>query len=393
MLIAIDTTVDLKVLEKWPMVFGAGAAGARGFLTAIASSMITVAGVVFSITTVALSLTASQYTSRVLRNFIRDRVNQTVLGVFMGSFAYCLVVLRTIRAGDEGGFVPPLAVLGGLVLAFVGIGFLIYFIHHIATSVQASSIIANAARETITAIDVLYPKMLSAATRVPTISDFGDQSSWFSVVARETGYIESVDDEQLAALAKQYETTLRMERGVGEFVVEGTVLLWAATDVGLDHEAVASINAAYVVGRHRTVQQDVGFGIRQIVDIAMKALSPGINDTTTAIVCVDYLSAILVRLAPREILLPHHFDQGTIRLIARGLNFESLLKKACEQIRQNATNNIAVLQRQIESLEVIAAQTHDAGRLQAIIGQKSMTLGLLQRALMAAELGVSISSS
>jgi uncharacterized membrane protein len=127
--------------------------------------MITVAGVVFSITIVALSLTSSQYTSRVLRNFMRDRVNQVVLGVFVGIFAYCLVVLRTIRGGDEGAFVPSLAVLGGLILAFVGIGFLIYFIHHISMSIQASSIIAAAAEETIAAVDHLFPKGLGDRRR------------------------------------------------------------------------------------------------------------------------------------------------------------------------------------------------------------------------------------
>jgi hypothetical protein len=176
--------------KKWPLLFGAGAAGSRGLLTAVASSMITVAGVVFSITIVALSLTSSQYTSRVLRNFMRDRMNQVVLGVFVGIFAYCLVVLRTIRGGDEGAFVPSLAVLGGLALAFVGIAFLIYFIHHISMSIQASSIIAAAAEETIAAVDHLFPKGLGDnadedADGNPAAA-LGEQT-WFAVAARKTG--------------------------------------------------------------------------------------------------------------------------------------------------------------------------------------------------------------
>jgi uncharacterized membrane protein len=157
-LIGVDATVDLDVVERWSLLFGAGAAGSRGLLTAVASSMITVAGVVFSITIVALSLTSSQYTSRVLGNFMRDHNNQVVLGVFLGIFAYCLVVLRVIRDGDEGAFVPSLAVLGGLILAFVGIGYLIFFIHYISLSIQSSSIIAAAAQETIAAVDHLFPK-------------------------------------------------------------------------------------------------------------------------------------------------------------------------------------------------------------------------------------------
>ena len=154
-MITTDATTDLHAVDQWPLFFGAGAAGARGLLTTVAGSMITVAGLVFSITLVTLSLTTSQYTSRVIRNFMRSRVNQMVLGVFVGIFAYCLVVLRTIRGGDEGAFVPTLAVLVGLILAFVGIAFLIYFIHHISMSIQASSIIAEAAQETIAAVDHL----------------------------------------------------------------------------------------------------------------------------------------------------------------------------------------------------------------------------------------------
>ena len=218
-LIGVDATVDLPVVERWPLLFGAGAAGSRGLLTAVASSMITVAGVVFSITIVALSLTSSQYTSRVLRNFMRDRINQVVLGVFVGIFAYCLVVLRTIRGGDEGAFVPSLAVLVGLILAFVGIGYLIYFIHHISRSIQASSIIAAAAQETIAAVDHLFPQGLGKDADEDEDGDLAmslPEQAWFAVPARKTGYIESINGDALLALARERRTVLRMERGIGE---------------------------------------------------------------------------------------------------------------------------------------------------------------------------------
>jgi uncharacterized membrane protein len=157
-LIETDRMLVQDVGERWPRLFGAGAAGSRGMLSTIAGSMITVAGVVFSITIVSLSLAASQYSSRVLRNFMRDRTNQTVLGVFVGIFAYCLVVLRTIRGGDEGAFVPALAVLVAVALAFAGIAFLIFFIDHIGSSIQASQIIATVAKETLEAVDHLFPE-------------------------------------------------------------------------------------------------------------------------------------------------------------------------------------------------------------------------------------------
>ena len=159
-LIEVDSSGSDRWLARWPRLFGAGAEGARGMLSTIAGSMMTVVGVTFSMTLVTLALASSQYTSRILRNFMRDRVTQVVLGIFAGIFTYCLIVLRTIRSGDEGGFVPSLAVSFAVVLAIGGIGALIFFIHHIASSIQASSIIASVANETMAAVDRLFPGKL-----------------------------------------------------------------------------------------------------------------------------------------------------------------------------------------------------------------------------------------
>jgi uncharacterized membrane protein len=381
-LISVDASVELHFDKKWPILFGAGAAGARGLLTAVASSMITVAGVVFSITIVALSLTSSQYTSRVLRNFMRDRINQVVLGVFVGIFAYCLVVLRTIRGGDEGAFVPSLAVIGGMALAFVGIAFLIYFIHHISLSIQASSIIAAVAEETIAAVDHLFPKRLGENANDDEhhhqAGPLANQD-WSAVRARKTGYIESIDEEALLNFARKHRTIVRMERGIGEFVVEDTPLASTAGRNDHDEEMVAELNGVFVLSRQRTLQQDAGFGIRQIVDVALKALSPGVNDTTTAVMCVDYLGSILARLAVRGIATSHRLDGGELRVIARGPTFESLLAEAFDQIRQNAGGNVAILKRLIQTLETIAGQTSDPRRRQAVRQQAELIAFLAKR--------------
>lgn len=366
LLITVDAAVDLHVVERWPLLFGAGASGARGLLTAVASSMVTVAGVVFSITIVALSLTSSQYTSRVLRNFMRDRINQIVLGMFVGIFAYCLVVLRVIRGGDEGAFVPSLAVLVGLILAFVGIGYLIFFIHYISKSIQASSIIATAARETLTAVDHLFSQELGEGAEEDAdgylMRSFAGQA-WSAVPARKTGYIESIDADALLHLARKYQTIVRVEHGIGEFVVEGTPLISVAKRGSLDDATTNELNGVYVIGRQRVVEQDAAFGIRQLVDIAMKALSPGINDTTTAVICVDYLTAILARLATRRITTSHWMDdQGELRVMARGPSFESLLSEAFDQIRQNAGGNVAILSRMLGALQTIAGLTASPSR-------------------------------
>ncbi len=366
-LITVDATVDLPVVERWPLLFGSGAAGARGLLTAVAGSMITVAGVVFSITLVALSLASSQYTSRVIRTFMRDRVTQVVLGVFVGIFAYCLVVLRTIRGGDEGAFVPALAVLAGLIIAFIGIASLIYFIHHISVLIQASSIIAATAEETIAAVDNLFAQELGDNDRDGILwTSLADQHWSAAIPARKTGYIEGVDTGALLDVAREHETILRMEHGIGEFLIEGAPLLSVVDPNSMDDETTAKLNAAYSVSRQRTVETDAAFGIRQIVDIAMKALSPGINDTTTAVMCIDYLAAIMVRLATRRFAPSHCLDQGKLRLISRGPSFESLLAEAFDQIRQNGTGNIAIMVRMLDALHTIAGQTTDPGRRRAV---------------------------
>lgn len=386
-LIAVDASVELHMAKRWPLIFGAGADGARGLLAAVASSMITVAGVVFSITIVALALTASQYTSSVLRNFMRDRTNQIVLGVFVGTFAYCVVVLRTIRGGDEGAFVPSLAVMGGLVLAFVGIGFLIFFIHHISVSIQASSIVAEAARETMAAVDRLFPQELGRGADDDAHRDAAmtlPRQDWSVVPARKTGYLQSVNGEAMLALARERQVVVRMEHCIGEFVVEGAALVSVAGGKGVDDEMVAALNAVHFIERQRTLEQDAAFGIRQIVDIAMKALSPGINDSTTAIMCVDYLGAILTMIAGRTMPSVYRLDEaGALRVVVRSASFESTLAEAFDQIRQNAQGNAAVLLRQLKALEIIAGRTASAAGRQALRHHVEMICEAAERTVLA----------
>lgn len=387
LLVILEPLRDVHLGARWPLFFGASPSSASRLLTTVASSMITVAGVVFSITLVALSLTASQYTSRLIRNFMRDRVNQVVLGVFVSIFAYCLVVLRTIREGGDGSFVPTLAVLGSLVLAFVGIGMLIYFIHHIATSIQASSLIAATAEETLAAVDNLFPEELND-------SDDDDVNGGSTsvlmlqplsvVLALKTGYIVTVDMDRLLELAREQGTILRMEHRIGEFVAAGTPLISMMGSDDLDEATTAKLNAAFVINRQRTLEQDAAFGIRQIVDIALKALSPGINDTSTAVMCVDYLMAILCRLAGRRIATCSRSDQGKVLVIARGPTFEGLLSEAFEQIRQHADGNVAILLRMLGAIHTVVGQTTSPSRRSAL-GRK------VDEIAEAAELGVASS--
>jgi len=354
-------------MADWPRLFGAGASGARGMLATIAGSMMTVVGVTFSMTLVTLSLASSQYTSRILRNFMSDHVTQVVLGIFAGIFTYCLIVLRTIRGDDAGGFVPSLSVAFSVVLAIGGIGTLIFFIHHIASSIQASSIVASVAQETLEAVDRLFPEELG---REP-MDDEADPSplpvrNWQAVMARRNGYLQAVDSATLLRLAREHKTLVRMDRGIGEFVVQNTPLASLALENPPDQESIAALRAAYDIDRYRTVHQDCAFGIRQLVDMALRALSPGINDTTTAVMCVDYLTAILARLASRKIPSSRRYEDGELRVISIGQTFASLVAESFDQIRGSAESNTAIMFRILGALQTIASLTGSPSRRQVL---------------------------
>lgn len=369
---------------QWPRLFGVGAEGARQVLSTLAGSMMTVLGITFSMTLLALTLASSQYTSRILRNFMRSRVTQVTLGIFAGIFVYCLIVLRTIHGG-EAEFVPSLAVFFAFVMAIVGIGVLIFFIHHIASSIQASSIIASITQETIAAIERLFPEIPAYGReedegRDQTLRSL-DQRTWYAVPAAVSGYIQSVDYGSLVGLARDRKTIVRMERGTGAFVVQNTALASLALTYAPDRAMIAALNGAYSIDRHRTVEQDPAFGIRQIVDMALKALSPGVNDTSTAVMCVDYLAAILTQLTVRQFPSSHHFDGEALRVIIMAPTFDSLLAEAFDQIRGSAEGNVAIMARMLGAIETIASLTVSPSRRRALDEQVQWIAELADRTI------------
>jgi uncharacterized membrane protein len=355
-------------------------------LSTLAGSMMSVMGITFSMTLLALALASSQYTSRVLRNFMRNRVTQVTLGTFAGIFVYCLIVLHTIRTGDAP-FVPSLAVFFAFVLAFGGIAVLIFFIHHIASSIQASSIIASVAQETNTSIDRLFPEKREPGSGeaegeenerlLPSL----DERTWYEVPAEVSGYIQSIDLYAILRLARDRRTIVRMEHGIGAFIVQDTALAALALTYPPDQETIVSLNGAYRIGRQRTADQDPAFGIRQIVDMALKALSPGINDTSTAVMCVDYLAAILARLACRQFPPSHRYEGERLRVITIVPTFEGLLDEAFDQIRVGAAGNVAIMARMLGAIESIASLTVSPSHLRALDEQVQWIADLADRSI------------
>ena len=390
--------MDQRYADRIPSdvwwLYGGGDEGARVVLSAIVTSMISVTSVVFSITIVALTLAAGQFGSRVLRNFMRDRGNQVTLGTFIATFVYAMLVLRSIRGVDDWEFVPPLAVSMGILLVFVSVGVLIYFIHHVASSIQADSVVRSIAVETEEAIERLFPGAIgkeepedadreAGKAGAPSLPARFDAEAK-AVHAPRGDHLRVIDREGLMDLAVEHALVIRLRARPGDFVVCGGTLAQVWKDGDLDPELLEAVQGVFVLGHSRSLQQDAEFGILQLVEVAVRALSTGINDPFTAMNCVDRISSLLCRLADRTFPGGHRFDdEGNLRVVADVVSFGGFVDSGFNQIRQNARGSVAVLIRMLEGLESIGAQirTHERRRFleqhAALVLQAGLSADLL----------------
>lgn len=344
---------------------GASIEGARGMLQAVATSMVTVAGVVFSLTLLVLSQASSQYSPRVLRKFLRDRVNQSVLGVFLGVYAYCLVVLQGM--GGESDDMPGLAILGGLVAALGSVVYLVYFFHHIADSLQLENILHDIELETLPVIARLYPEDRGVPEDEEGEIDQAEELPGLKVACINPGYIQHVDLDKLLAIAERLDAVIYLPNCVGDFVVQGKTLAKVVPGKAPEDEVVEELSAAFSTGVQRSIQQDPAFGIRQMADVAMKALSPGVNDTTNAIMALDRISVIMTELSARCFPSRHRSRHGKLRLVVARPSYNDLLGLSFDQIRQWGKSNPAVLARLLEvlgDLMEVSASNHRRAVLQ-----------------------------
>jgi uncharacterized membrane protein len=359
--VAFDAPVTHWLERTWGWTFTGGAEGAGAVLGTVAGSMITIAGVVFSMTLVALSLASSQLGPRMLPNFMRDTTTQVVLGTFVATFLYCLVVLRTVRRPEEFVFVPHLSVSLGVLFAVVSLGVLIYFIHHVSVSLQANEIVARVGAELIEGVDRLFPEQIGrGAPRIPAeppdagFLDAFDREAR-PVVADGDGYLQLIDAEVLLELATEEDVVLRLERRPGDYVVADRPLLRVWPGDRVSDQLTARVRSAFTLGRQRTPRQDFESAVSQLVEIAVRALSPGINDPFTAIACVDRLGSVLSRVAQREMPSPYRHDgQDQLRVIVPAFTFPAILDVAFDQIRQYGRSSAAVTLRLLETIAVVA---------------------------------------
>jgi uncharacterized membrane protein len=375
----IDEAIGRERANSWGWLYTGGASGARDVLAAIAGSTITVAGTTFSITIAVLQLTSGQYGPRLLRNFMRDAGNQAVLGTFIATFLYCLLVLRRVQGIDDFEFVPHLSVTVGTALGIISVGVLIYFIHHIATSIQAANVIAVAGREMDAAIDRLFPEMIGRGAEAdetppvdPALPPRIDEEA-APLTSHTSGYVTAVDGDRLLAFAQQHDAILCLERRPGHFAIVDRPLarVWPsdrATDALCN-----DVNSAFNFGAERTQTQDAEFPINQLVEIAVRALSPGINDPFTAITCIDRLTAGLCRLTSRQMPSPYRYDEaGKLRVIAVPPTFDGLVDAAFNQIRQYGATSVAVTIRLLEAITTVAGCVQTSQQRAALLRHAAM---------------------
>jgi uncharacterized membrane protein len=371
-------TIDQQAQASWVRHVGffwsGGADGARGLLSTVAGSMITVAGVVFSITLVVLSLASSQFGPRLLRNFMRDTGSQVVLGMFIATYVYCLLVLRTIRSTNSVEFVPYISVTLGLVLAIGSLAVMIFFIHHIALAIQAPNLVANVAGELLEATATVFPagvgQYVAGKTDLPADFETGARE----IKAGGSGYIQAIEDARLLQMACKEDLILQLLRQPGQFVMQGTPVLRAWPGNRVDDNLAAALEHHLVIGKQRTPIQDIQFTIEQLVEVAVRALSPGINDPFTAISCIDWLGAALSRLAARDFPAPERYDAaGRLRLVlASPLTFPGLVETAFDQIRQYSEGSPAVRRHLLETIALVADATASPEHRQALERQTAL---------------------
>lgn len=351
---------------RW-LVFQGTPEDARQMLIVVSSTMITVTGLVFALTIIALQIASGQYSPRLLRNFMRDRGTQFVLSVFVGAFAYSTAGLHTVgvQNPDAAAFMPRLAVSGSLGLALASLGVLIYFIHHLSSSIQIDTIMSMIVRETLEVIDDLYPNRTGSEESEESCPD--PPASAVTIPSDRSGYIQEIEPDALVQVAARHDLVIRFVKSVGHHVVTGTPIAWVwhpktgnpPPELGLQEVIRDSIQ----IGFERTMLQDVPFGIRRLVDIGNRALSSAINDPYTATQAVHHLSEVLCVLAHRRLGDRLYRDEhGTVRVAISFPNFTDYLQLGTSQIRRFGAKEPAVARSLIQLFKNILSSTANEDR-------------------------------
>jgi uncharacterized membrane protein len=384
-LIYIDSKYPLEHSDFFEIMLSGGEESARSVLSTIAGAMLAVAGTVFSITLVVLTLASSQFGARLLRNFMYNRLNQVVLGVYVATFIYCLIVLRAVKSSQDFDYIPNISVLFAMILAVGGILLLIVFIHHISVSIQADHVIVDVDKKLKGSIRKLFPTELGEAK--PHKDHEAEIENAMKRLGRETrikmnqnGYLGAIDNDGLLKLASEYDLLFTLNNRPGEFLVEEVDLVTVNHSSEIDDQLCDRIRNAFIFGKVRTPVQDAEFAIHQMVEIAARALSPGINDPYTAITCIDNLSATLCYLTRAKFPSGCRYDENDrLRVIAKPESFSGMMDAAFNQIRQYGKDSPSVIIRLMEALGTIYQMAQKPEHKDAVKRHSQMVLNTAEK--------------
>jgi len=376
--IYLDNHLDYTPDGFFKFIFSGSADSARSILSTIAGASIGVAGTVFSITLVVLTLAASQMGSRLLSNFMYDRLNQIVLGTYVSTFVYCLLILNSITETEDFEFIPSISVFVALIAAVASIILLVVFIHHISVSIQSNKVIANISKSMLKNIDTFFPEKIGTNEGQPS-PDIDALKKSFSyqknITSSESGYLQSVDSDDLMELAKKEDILIIMQHKPGDYLVKDLKICEVFGHEEPDESISGDINNTFITSQVRTTTQDAEFSIHQIVEIASRALSTGVNDPYTAIASIDNLTTIMARLASINFPSPWRYDEdGRLRVIAEGLTFSGMMDTSFNQIRQYAEENPTVMIRLMDAFNTISSFTENRNQREHILKHADMVM-------------------
>ncbi|KIG13512.1 hypothetical protein DB30_08024 [Enhygromyxa salina] len=326
------------------------AAGARTMLGAIATAMLTVTSLTFSVIMLAVVQTANAYSPRLLRRYIRDPLNQHALGILLGTFLYSMVVLRSIWSREE--FVPFIATNVAVALSFVATAALLYSLNHVPQSIKVSSIISLIIEQTETVIARGFPRDVGRAWEgegEPKLPEGAPHE----LLAGSSGYMQHFDHEKLLPAAERAGVVIRMHWIIGDYVLAGTPLasVWGKVDAELED----MIERACMRGSERSSPQDAEFGLDQITDIAVRALSPGVNDPATAATAIDALTYLLRKYLVHEVATPYRCDlHGQLRLVLPGWSFGEMIEDGYLRILQYGGQDVLVVRQLLRACEQLS---------------------------------------
>jgi len=350
--------------------FGGAADAARGLLSTIAASLITVISIAFSITILSLQQASRQYSPRVLRNFIRDKGNQIVLGTYLATFTYSLLILRSVRDETDqiAGFIPALSITFGFLLALTCVGMLIYFISHVATSLQVENIVKNVHTVLVEEIDNLFPEHIDEAVDAgisgeELFNQLKGPGPVRQIKSKNSGFVHSFDDYLLAKLKSERVKAVFVLPLVGDFIAEDQVIIKISeNETGEEYDPDVLIKGI-ILRDQRSIEQDPLFALNQLVDIALRALSPGINDPTTAEYCLFQLRDALCRLAGRKFPPSRHiYEDNPVVFIFNRPTWHEFVDAAFNRIRRSAESYVGVTGIIIEQLHRLAPCVPEGNR-------------------------------